>query len=90
MAKCVNVEATDPLYVLYTSGSTGTPKGVVRDTGGYAVALKSSMTNFMKTFQGETYWAASDIGWVLYEGKPVGPPAYGYDVVEARSQEVVV
>eukprot|EP00435_Cladocopium_sp_Y103_P053392 s466_g17.t1 len=65
MAGCVAVEATDPLYVLYTSGSTGTPKGVVRDTGGYAVALKSSMTNFMKTFQGETYWAASDIGWVV-------------------------
>ncbi|CAK9043786.1 unnamed protein product [Durusdinium trenchii] len=64
-ADCVPVEATDPLYVLYTSGSTGTPKGVVRDTGGYAVALKSSMTNFMRTFPGEVYWAASDIGWVV-------------------------
>ena len=30
---------------------------------GTKVALKSSMTNFMKTFKGETYWAASDIGW---------------------------
>ena len=30
---------------------------------GAEVALKNSMTNFMRTYAGETYWAASDIGW---------------------------
>src|SRR5919199_614590 len=62
---CVPVEATDPLYILYTSGTTGRPKGIVRDNGGHAVALKWTMTNVYDVQPGETYWAASDIGWAV-------------------------
>ncbi len=64
-AACVELAATDPLYILYTSGTTGVPKGVVRDTGGYCVALKWSMSAIYDVAPGETYWAASDIGWVV-------------------------
>ncbi len=64
-ADCVPVKATDPLYILYTSGTTGKPKGIVRDNGGHAVALRWSMENIYDTGPGETYWSASDVGWVV-------------------------
>ncbi len=62
---CEPVEATDPLYILYTSGTTGRPKGVVRDNAGHMVALKWSMRHIYGVEPGEVFWAASDVGWVV-------------------------
>ncbi|AKH21873.1 acetate--CoA ligase [Sedimenticola thiotaurini] len=58
------MDAEDPLFILYTSGSTGTPKGVLHTTGGYL--LYAAMTH-KYTFdykEGEIYWCTADVGWV--------------------------
>jgi propionyl-CoA synthetase len=77
-AACVPVDATDPLYILYTSGTTGQPKGIVRDNGGHAVALHWSMRNVYNAQPGEVFWAASDVGWVVGHSYIVyGPLLHG-------------
>jgi len=75
-AECVSVAAYDPLYILYTSGTTGRPRGVVRDNGGHAVALMWTMNHVYDVHPGETWWAASDIGWVVGHSYIVYAPLF--------------
>jgi acetyl-CoA synthetase len=72
------MNAEDPLFILYTSGSTGTPKGVLHTTGGYLVYASMTHEYVFDYHEGDVYWCTADVGWVTGHSYIVyGPLANG-------------
>jgi acetyl-CoA synthetase len=72
------MNAEDPLFILYTSGSTGQPKGVLHTSGGYLVFASITHQYIFDYHDGDIYWCTADVGWVTGHSYIVyGPLANG-------------
>jgi len=58
------MDAEDPLYLLYTSGTTGAPKAILHTHGGYMVGIATTLKWVFDLQDDDLWWCAADPGWV--------------------------
>ncbi len=61
---CEEMDAEDPLFILYTSGSTGTPKGILHTTAGYLLYAAITTKYVFDLQENDIYWCTADVGWI--------------------------
>ena len=66
-AECppAELDAENPLFILYSSGSTAKPKGILHTTGGYLTGVAWT-TRYVFDLKPEedVFWCSADVGWV--------------------------
>jgi acetyl-CoA synthetase len=79
------MDAEDPLFILYTSGTTGEPKGTLQVHGGFTVVAAQQAAYLIDMKPDDVLFWYADIGWitgqvwVVYGSPIVGATALVYD-----------
>lgn len=58
------MDAEDPLFLLYTSGTTGKPKAILHTHGGYMVGTYTTLKYVFDIHEEDRFWCAADPGWI--------------------------
>ena len=58
------MDAEDPLFLLYTSGTTGKPKAILHTHGGYMVGVGTTLKWVFDIKDEDRYWCTADPGWI--------------------------
>ncbi len=58
------MDAEDPLFLLYTSGTTGKPKAILHTHGGYMVGVGTTLKWVFDLKEEDRYWCTADPGWI--------------------------
>lgn len=58
------MDAEDPLFLLYTSGTTGKPKAILHTHGGYMVGTYATCKYVFDIHEEDRFWCTADPGWI--------------------------
>ncbi len=61
----VPLQATDPLFIVFTSGSGSAPRGIVHSHGSYAVAAYHFGKTLIGVQDSDILWTLAELSWIV-------------------------